>query len=549
MQARNGYGAEALGLTTEGNPLRPATPTEGFCSASFGAGRLGAGSASSREAEPGPEGVRRAQRASAPAGRVFLASSDAQRLPAGEGVSPPAKSQSGSAGRERAAGVAPGLRALDATCPNGSPKATGRATPSAGTPPTRLLACRCDALVLAFKVNAPVGVEDEFDERQALSDLAGAAELKLDGLPFHLVRNRSQDRFHFQNADVRCLYDRRASGGWNLEVVVRAAFLATHRLSDSFALAWRIAWAVGRVDQCRGRRVDLCADYSGFPLDRGDAERLATKRSRIDGFLVEPKDLDEAGAHAAEVREHLSSAKRVTGFTIAPGNCLMARIYDKTAELKLSGREEKRTIEEELWRRSGWELGERVTRVELQVRGTALDEFGVRDPAKLAASLDSVWQHGVVNWLRLVEPASASRPSRCRLDHRWEAVVSTVFEHPAEPARRERTRGGASVENVLGTVASRLGGSGKIPRGLALSPDVVKAMDPTDQEAWFRRTLSALFDAAGRDAFETLVQKHGLNAAALKLAAKLAATQARFWSIDDLTEDWPDDIKPVGPHE
>jgi len=57
---------------------------------------------------------------------------------------------------------------------------------------------------------------------------------------------------------------------------------------------------------------------------------------------------------------------------------LMGRIYDKSAELALPGREEKLSIERERWRLGGWNGSEAVTRVEFQHRGEYLAEIGLR---------------------------------------------------------------------------------------------------------------------------------------------------------------------------
>ncbi len=70
-------------------------------------------------------------------------------------------------------------------------------------------------------------VNDELDERQSLADLAGAAGVKAGAARFAVKRSRSRDSFVLENADVRLVVDRRARGGWNIEVTVRAVFLAT----------------------------------------------------------------------------------------------------------------------------------------------------------------------------------------------------------------------------------------------------------------------------------------------------------------------------------
>jgi len=191
---------------------------------------------------------------------------------------------------------------------------------------------------------------------------------------------------------------------------------------------------------------------------------------------------------------------------------------------------------EQLQRRSGWHPGTNVTRLEFQLRGTALDEFGLRDPDQLEGSLDAIWQYAVQRWLRLALPGSASRLSRCRLDPRWEAVASTIFEHESTPAQRQRVRGGATAENALGTLISRVGGIGRLPTRCNDELQSLVRVDPDALAAWLQSTLEAIFSTGAKDAFETLVRKYGVHEVAVRLAAKVNATRARFWSVDDLLD-------------
>jgi hypothetical protein len=399
---------------------------------------------------------------------------------------------------------------------------------------TRVLVWRVDWLTVAHQVDVPAEVNDEFDERQAVCALARVAELKLGPFSFSLARSRSIDRFQLENHDCRVLYDRHASEGWNVEVIPRAIFLATHTLDESLALSTEIARELGRLKASRLRRFDLAADYVGFPLERRDAENLATTRSKVTGFLTHAKDVGRSD-HGENLLEHQAADRTVTGLTVAPGNPILVRIYDKTTEVSLPGREEKRTIEEELWRRAGWTSGEQVTRVEAQVRGEALDDFDLRSPFDLEGKMDGVWQYCMA-WVRLVVPTTTRR-SRCELDPRWQAVAATVFSQPSAPATRIRTRGGATALHALGTSISRLGATGKLPRAVqGDETEFIDAMSPAELENWLKYTLDEIGKRQAVDGFEQLVLLRGAHDAALWLAVKINARRARFWSADDLCE-------------
>jgi hypothetical protein len=415
----------------------------------------------------------------------------------------------------------------------------------------RLLARRVDALVVAFQVECSADVADELVERQALADLAGRAELRVADLSFAMKRSRKVHVFPFENADVRAVFDEKASGGWNLEVVVRATFLAAHSLEESIALARYVADDFGTVEGSRLRRVDLCADFASFPLARNDVERMATTRAHADSFMATRKDVDEAGGELCQVglREHRDQRLEVTGITVAAGNPVMARVYDKSAELLLPGREQKRAIEHAIWRNGGWDGSEQVTRVEFQHRGEFLDEIHLRDVDALVEQLDALWQRDV-RWLRMVEPESATRRKRCKLDLRWLPVAEMIFRHPAEPIQRSRTpRGGAPPAQVLGAVLSRLGATGRLHRcelGITADGEVLdetgfaEILTPSEAESWLGREVRCRMLAAGEDVVVALLCRYGPRDAVRVLATKINANVARFASIDDLRRAVPE---------
>ena len=392
-----------------------------------------------------------------------ISSDAAEDSVAGDRVTPPAKNQSDSDPSEQNAPTSENQLDSVANSDAGSDafashprKTTSGEMASVGR--------RVDALVIAHKLDVTPAWRDEFQERQAMADLAGAAQLQLGDLYFEIRRSRKPNCVAFQNADIRCAFDERGPGGWNLEVVTRATFLATHTIAQSIELSERIAKLLGQPVKTRLRRIDLCADFTGFHLSRDDAERILT-RSKVEVFMPDSKDYDEASGEFCKppLREHRRPNLVVTGFTVSPGNPLMARIYDKTGELTLAGREEKLAIEHTNWRGNLWDGASQVTRVEFQLRGEVLDELKLRDLQNLEGTLDGIWQTGV-RWLRIVEPKSATRLSRCQLDSRWRAVTEVQFKHIAAPIKRVRVRGGATAEHAMGAVRSRLAGALKLTK-------------------------------------------------------------------------------------
>jgi hypothetical protein len=181
----------------------------------------------------------------------------------------------------------------------------------------------------------------------------------------------------------------------------------------------------------------------------------------------------------------------VTGWTFGRGGDLSVRVYDKTHELGLRSREaknvararqasEKRDKEAEIWERNGWKEGQPVTRVEVQVRGTALAEMcegrgrcEVNIPGDLDAQdykaaaqaamkkmcgdlekmADEVWQYTTRRWLRLIERTDV-RNTRCPTRPWWEQVRNVKFTGRQEPCKRRRIRSSARSAQAMGAVLS-----------------------------------------------------------------------------------------------
>lgn len=406
-----------------------------------------------------------------------------------------------------------------------------------------LLGCRVDALVVAYRLDSTRLNRTAEDRLRLAAQTAGPVELARGPVTVSLRSRPDGASTLFENADLRGTLNWRATGGWHIEVVARATFLATHTLDRAIEVCGVVAQSFAPVAEGpRLRRVDLAADFAQFRLDAGDRDRLATTRCGITEFSAEGKDVDEVRPYeTAALRMHLSGAHKVTGFSIALGNPISARIYDKTAELRCPGREGKRAIEHALWVGRGWNESGPVVRVEFQLRSTFLDEVAGRDACELSTKLDGLWQR-CVQWLRMIEPGSASRPSRCALDPRWEAVRAVVFEHKASPIPRARKRGGASAGHTLGAVISHQGSSGALKRidpGCDAHGVVLDEMESigrlTDEQAeqCVRDYISELFAKSAGDVSESLAVQIGWRKTATLVLTRNNAAIARFSSIDD----------------
>lgn len=441
-------------------------------------------------------------------------------------------------------------QALESSRVLGRTRAAAQPLPSAGVSrdpvvngPT-LIGCRVDWLEVAFQLDVSGETREQLATQVAVAEVAGAAEFEVAGLLLRLKRSRTTSVVYLENADLSARVDEAGAGGWPLVVQLRAVYLATHPIEDAITLVRRVARGFGEVHRERLRRIDVAADFTGFALAASD---IACVRSRAGSkaFLPEAKDND--GARPA-LRLYSNAQQEVTGITVGAGGDVMARIYDKSAELAAPGREAKRAIEEARWRALGWD-GSDVTRYESQFRGAALAEFKLRDDCldRLPSMLDGLWQYGA-DWVRLVVPDSATRSERLKLDSRWAAVKAVTFTHEAAALSRSRKyRGGITARQAVGGLLTHSAARGELPRVQHITPDgeIVEAREfaasgsDAEAELLLRQVVAELAGAAAKGAAaefaDQLIRQHGARRALQVFADQVLARRARASSVDDAT--------------
>lgn len=173
--------------------------------------------------------------------------------------------------------------------------------------------------------------------------------------------------------------------------------------------------------------------------------KAPARLSRVDLFVDFMTDLDLTslpGCHwikRCRKRDIHEDRDYVTGITFGAGNEVSARLYDKTVELKKSGKDYLKP----LWRAQGWEEGQTVWRMEFQVRREGLPE-SLKIPASEAVPLfGALWQYLTTDWLRLAIPSDTDDTrARWPVHPFWEAL-GRVWDVPPEAAplvRAEKTR-------------------------------------------------------------------------------------------------------------
>lgn len=403
--------------------------------------------------------------------------------------------------------------------------------------PFRWVGGRFDWLTVAYRVDLNPGVLDHLRERELLTtDDEGkrlSARVDLEGIPFELRPPRVAHWWVLRNDTTQIKLDEKAAGGWVLEVTISGSAMMALSGGEALDTARRVAELFGEVQETRLRRVDVALDVAGWKIREGDGERFITW-----GRSTKHAECPEEDGDVYEQREYRSRSSLVTGFTICPGNPVMGRLYNKREEL--SFRPDKRDAEEATWRANGWDGEAPVTRVEWQVRGEALDDLKLRDPAELLSQSDRLLAY-LRSWVRMIVPGTAARRTRCDVDPRWEFIQSIRFDPFVVPLERDRShRGGAKAMQALGSILSCLARNDDLPEAPPLvTPDGQIA---TDEKEWSEGLTSEEAERFVFDSLQMLHERHvkhvvaelsesGYVAAARLLMQKWRAVEARKSTI------------------
>jgi hypothetical protein len=377
---------------------------------------------------------------------------------------------------------------------------------------TRLVGNRVDWLTLAARVDVAPECVEALRARSAPLKGRDRAAFECAGVfEAELEAQRAPDTWKLANGELARLVvctDQVACSGWTVELTWRPMTLAAHTFDEILGRSRTLFESFGFVNEWRARRVDLSADFIGFPLHADDAESFVgfSTRSRGQAGRFQPEDKDAEDFEKPTRRTYYQNRK-VTGFTVCAGAPLMARVYDKIAQLEATGKLERLAAESARWKVHGWN-GEDVTRVEFQARSEVLQQFNARDPDTLAQRLDPMWQYCARKWLRLHVPG-VSRLARAELDPRWKAVQEVEFRHESHCAVRVRDPGGASEAQVIGCARSNLAGRGDLPKYV----EPLEFQSEGEAQAFVEHELRTLLGLVAwnviDDTRKRLVQTHG----------------------------------------
>lgn len=165
-------------------------------------------------------------------------------------------------------------------------------------------------------------------------------------------------------------------------------------------------------------RVDVYSDFQGWQPAASDLPRFVTRaRARAQHF---------------EPCLSLHDGRRFTGFRFGRDQ-LLARLYDKTHEIGLSGK----SWVADLWQ--GRDAAAPVWRLEFQFRREVLGQLRLHSVGDALSARQALWTYGT-EWLSLRTPTANREQRHWPLDPAWDRLAQAVIGLPCQPVVRERQR-------------------------------------------------------------------------------------------------------------
>ena len=279
----------------------------------------------------------------------------------------------------------------------------------------RVVASGIDTLVIGFLIDSYVGVND-FEALTEAKNQAGERQfdkkghsVEWFGAEFSMAaRGAMRYEWVMRNADVTVCIAREAKGG-SIIPEVYVTFSSQNLWTNGVNGAvieferWLSKWAV--ISGTKISRVDVCLDVA-MPFPVIDIQHEIVSRARKKRRINESVKM-----------EHHVDCRRDTGYRFGSGD-LVARIYDKTIEIKVSQKEWMK----EVWKANGWDSETAVVRYEFQCRRNLLKEMSVNSLEELKERLADIWRYCTNDWLRVCDQGANTNQSRWKSKDYWTLI-------------------------------------------------------------------------------------------------------------------------------
>ena len=113
-----------------------------------------------------------------------------------------------------------------------------------------------------------------------------------------------------------------------------------------------------------------------------------------------------------------------SGWSIGLGGVVSARIYDKTVEIE---QKSKKDYFKTIWQNRGWQEGQKVWRLEFQLRREFLEQMTINSVTDLMDTINDIWRYCTVDWLRITIDDGTENRTRLEIVPFWENIQLVSF--------------------------------------------------------------------------------------------------------------------------
>lgn len=268
-----------------------------------------------------------------------------------------------------------------------------------------------DTLYLSFWGDLKTGLLEELDKKKRLAQSEDpeyqAQAIKAIGNHCFEVRDKGQGYYKYILADNWFYVKISASGKKLLPTV-------TVRFSSELLNCYGVEYSVDQLRSLLGdhimiiqrekvQRADIFVDFANdTDFEAISRESWVTKVDNIDKHY---------------------RAGQFTGWSIGMGGDISARLYDKTIEIVVNRKE----FFKEIWLKQGWQAGQRVNRLEFELKRTYLSQLSIDTVSELMSGQNDIWRLCSQSWLRLAIDNGDENRSRWNTHSVWLNIQETRF--------------------------------------------------------------------------------------------------------------------------
>lgn len=216
---------------------------------------------------------------------------------------------------------------------------------------------------------------------------------------------------------------------------VRVKFLSSYLWSYGFKEAFDkfIEWFEHNFDVSiegnRISRVDICVDTDEAKFVENDFKDIITKAKKKQRHYASLNDF--------------KYGNKFSGFTVGSGGSISARIYNKSLEVKNSGK----VWFHQVWEENGWDDSKDVWRVEFQLRRLILKECNIDSVEQLCKKEERLWSYLTEMWLSL-RRHNGENVSRNEIKRKWQLIQNAGVSTRVSPIVRNVVKLG-NIERLL----------------------------------------------------------------------------------------------------